>query len=364
MKASVEELHRELQEHGFKNLGNTLKNRSKRVTLIDNEGYLYYQSMTNLKREGWKSKKFYPTNPYSLYNVKKYALENYGVKCLSEEYKSYDKEKMEWECPKCKKPFLTTFNHICNGRTNLCLECSKEKYSESNSVKDEIVIKSFNNVGLKIFSTKGLRGHNLYSAIDEEGYLYYTSYSFSTSQGYKGKRIDPKNPYSIYNIKHFIEINNLKCKLLTEEYVNCDEELLMQCECGDIYTTNWSSFSSNKNDRCEKCSLKMSKGEVVIQEYLQKNNIIFKTQFRFEDCKDKRALPFDFYLPDENIAIEFDGLQHFEPINWFGGEERFEEGKRKDKIKDEYCKNHNIKLIRIPYWEFENIENILKSSIE
>ena len=57
MKASVEELHRELQEHGFKNLGNTLKNRSKRVTLIDNEGYLYYQSMTNLKREGWKSKK-------------------------------------------------------------------------------------------------------------------------------------------------------------------------------------------------------------------------------------------------------------------------------------------------------------------
>ena len=66
---------------------------------------------------------------------------------------------------------------------------------------------------------------------------------------------------------------------------------------------------------------------------------------------------------------EYDGLGHFEPIN-FGGKreeeviEIFKEGQIRDQIKNKYCKDNNITLIRIPYWDFDNIENILKEHLK
>jgi hypothetical protein len=92
-----------------------------------------------------------------------------------------------------------------------------------------------------------------------------------------------------------------------------------------------------------------SKGEKIIREFLQKNKIIYKPQHKFNDCKYKNLLPFDFYLPDYNICIEFNGKQHYEPVKWFGGEKSFKEQIIRDKIKSEYCKNNNIRLIIIKY---------------
>jgi hypothetical protein len=66
-----------------------------------------------------------------------------------------------------------------------------------------------------------------------------------------------------------------------------------------------------------------------------------------ENCKDKQKLPFDFYLPNYNICIEFNGEQHYKPIKWFGGEKTLEGIKKRDKIKMEYCQNNNIPLIII-----------------
>ena len=71
-------------------------------------------------------------------------------------------------------------------------------------------------------------------------------------------------------------------------------------------------------------------------------------------------MPFDFYLPAYNLCIEFDGEQHFKSIKHFGGEKRLSIQKIKDNIKTEYCKNNNIKLLRIPYYDFNNIEKILE----
>ena len=76
-----------------------------------------------------------------------------------------------------------------------------------------------------------------------------------------------------------------------------------------------------------------------------------------------RPLPFDFYLPDYNTCIEYDGIQHFEVVDYFGGLDGFITTKIRDTIKNEYCKSKNIKLIRIPYWGFDNIENILKKEL-
>jgi len=85
------------------------------------------------------------------------------------------------------------------------------------------------------------------------------------------------------------------------------------------------------------------------------------------DCLDKKVLPFDFYLIEYNICIEYDGLQHFRAIEYFGGEKTLKITKKHDNIKNEYCLENGIKLYRIRYnqdikKELSNILNSLSSS--
>lgn len=106
---------------------------------------------------------------------------------------------------------------------------------------------------------------------------------------------------------------------------------------------------------CPKC--KRSKGEIKICNYLMEKNISFDEEKCFNNCRNKTKLYFDFYLPEYNMCIEYDGIQHFKPINYFGGENTFILQQKKDKIKTDYCTDNNIKLLRIKY--NENIEEKL-----
>ncbi len=112
---------------------------------------------------------------------------------------------------------------------------------------------------------------------------------------------------------------------------------------------------------CPKCN--RSKGEIIIENFLIKNNIIYESQKKFNDCVNKNKLSFDFWITDKNILIEFDGEQHFKPIGFQGGYKKLEYTKKCDKIKDEYCLKQNIRLLRISYKEINNIENILVDNL-
>ena len=94
------------------------------------------------------------------------------------------------------------------------------------------------------------------------------------------------------------------------------------------------------------------------------NNIEYIQQYRFEDCRNKKPLPFDFYLPEYNMCIEYDGEQHFSENRAFGGTDRFWTTVIHDAIKNQYCEDNNINILRIPYWELKNIEEILKKEIK
>ena len=83
----------------------------------------------------------------------------------------------------------------------------------------------------------------------------------------------------------------------------------------------------------------------------------------FRDCKNKRVLPFDFYIYDYNITIEYQGIQHYSPIEFFGGHDALEYVKLNDSIKLNYCKNNNINLILLNYWDFDRIEEILSKEL-
>lgn len=98
-------------------------------------------------------------------------------------------------------------------------------------------------------------------------------------------------------------------------------------------------------------------GENNIIKILKANNINYETQKTFEDLSSTKGvlLRYDFYLPDYNRLIEFDGEQHYYPIEAFGGEKQFNYQKQLDKIKENYALSHNIILKRIPYWDKDNI---------
>ena len=104
-----------------------------------------------------------------------------------------------------------------------------------------------------------------------------------------------------------------------------------------------------------------SKWEMFIRDILISLNVEFVQQKRFIDCTNQKGsdtLPFDFYLPRHNIIIEYDGEHHFQPVRGWGGEEKFNITQQNDCIKNDYCKRHNITLLRLPYtYTEDNIRN-------
>lgn len=128
----------------------------------------------------------------------------------------------------------------------------------------------------------------------------------------------------------------------------------------------WNPYPINllKRGGCPICENTISLGEQTIISILEKHKVTYYSQFRFDDCRNKYPLPFDFYIPDKNTCIEFQGKQHYEPTQ-FGGitieeaNSNLKGVKKRDSIKSSYCKNNSINLILIPYWDFNNIEEIL-----
>ena len=133
-----------------------------------------------------------------------------------------------------------------------------------------------------------------------------------------------------------------------------------QCKCGNIKIVRGSSLRNGETISCG--CLKESYGEYKIKEILKENNISFiQNEAYFKDLITSRGGigRYDFIILDENNLptrlIEFDGLQHYKPIDIFGGEQRFKEQQENDKIKNEYARKINIPLIRIPYDKINQI---------
>lgn len=115
----------------------------------------------------------------------------------------------------------------------------------------------------------------------------------------------------------------------------------------------------NKKAGCPKC--RASKGELKILQFLIKNDFKYISEYRFNDCKYKYTLPFDFFLPDYNICLEYDGIQHFKESTLFI--ESLDSIKLRDGIKNKYCLDKKINLIRISYKDYDHIEKILEKEI-
>lgn len=134
-------------------------------------------------------------------------------------------------------------------------------------------------------------------------------------------------------------------------------------ECGAIYDTYPNNIKRVVG--CNACG-RSSRGEHRIKQYLDSREVKYQQQATYPDCRRVLLLPFDFkvYTKKEELLIEYDGIQHFEPVEIFGGVAYLETVKENDNIKTEYCEVNGLKLLRIPYTEYENIEKILAEVLE
>jgi DNA-directed RNA polymerase subunit RPC12/RpoP len=110
---------------------------------------------------------------------------------------------------------------------------------------------------------------------------------------------------------------------------------------------------------CPICSKLQSKGVKAITKYLKDNNFEYEVEKSFPKCKYKQHLRFDFYLEKYNLLIEYNGKQHYESIDFFGGEPALKDIQIRDEIKRRFCVSSNKRLLEIPYWEEKNIGKIL-----
>lgn len=171
-----------------------------------------------------------------------------------------------------------------------------------------------------------------------------------------------------YTTKEFIDL----CKKIFGDkyiydkvkYVSTHKNIILICPIHGEFEILPSNLL--KGEGCPFC--KTSKLENIIKEILIKNDINFNYN-KFYDFLNNLQL--DFYIPSKNIAIECQGLQHFEPITFFGGEKSFIKTVERDRIKKELCENNGIKLlyysnvnINYPYKVFTNTEELLKEILK
>lgn len=141
-------------------------------------------------------------------------------------------------------------------------------------------------------------------------------------------------------------------------YINYETKVKIECPIhGEFEQTPHTHLAGGG---CPNC--KNSKGENEIRLFLIENNIHFIPQYRIKNCRDRYPLPFDFYISELNMCVEFDGIQHFQSKSCFGGDAGFKDRQNKDNIKTDYCVKNNIKLLRIKY--NDNIENKLNEILE
>jgi len=159
------------------------------------------------------------------------------------------------------------------------------------------------------------------------------------------------------NIKH-----NNKYDYSDLNFKTLREKVNIGCVNHGIFSQTPSNHLQGKG--CPRC--KSSHGENIIHNYLKLNEINYESEFTFTGCisHNKRKLKFDFYLSEYNLCIEYDGEQHFKSMEFFGGEKGFVKIKNNDKIKDEYCRNNNIHLLRIPYYKKDQTIIIVEKFLE
>lgn len=222
--------------------------------------------------------------------------------------------KISFKCKKCNTIFGATPNNMLKLDYGGCPTCAKEKRMNSNYIKN--LTKSIKDVKEKI------------------------------------KELYPNNEYT----------------LLEKKYINNKTPMKIKCnKCNKIFMISYVNLCKGKGCKyCNSINKYESKGTRLIEKYLNKYKLNYKREVCFNECKNIRNLYFDFLIYDKNeedyILLEFDGELHSRCYNSNKNyEDELLKQQKRDNIKNKFCKDYEIPLIRISYKEIKNIEKIIKN---
>ncbi len=368
---------KEFIENFFKNRGYCVEeeyiNSSTPIKIKDKNGYISKITYSNL-RMGEKPTFFGINNEFLEDNVKT-LIKKTNKNIVFEKYEIITKSKkkrvlvyMQCECGNHFKRVLDDINRKDRGL--YCNECAKRKRGLNHRKDKNEMFNKIESLGYKILDKSKHYLRNEYiEVINQRGYRGFVKYNYLMS----GKHMTIFNEHInlsnfVYNANIYAKENNINCEVLELSKLKKwnRQGLKIKCECGKLFETSVASFQNGKI-RCDKCSNSMSKFEFAVKSYLEESNIKYIKEFYFNDCRDVLPLPFDFYLVDFDKIIEVDGQGHYYPVS-FGGdkEQNFIITKTHDKIKNDYCREKNIPLLRLSYKDIENGEyiKIIKQFIE
>lgn len=250
---------------------------------------------------------------HTIKDVGKWVSENSGIELLSTEYTNA-RALLKFKCT-CGKEFERSFDNLKRKKSTLCRSCASVK------------------------------------AMPE----------------YAKKKIGAAQLKPIEIVIDLVE-NKMKCKFI-KRYTKLGTRstvIVFECPTHGAQEAFWTNLEKRKGcPLCNEHNKQNSKHMLQVEKWFSENGILFEKEVRFKECKDKRPLPFDYYIPARNTCVEVDGRQHYEKA-YFGNideetsEKVLQYTRKHDEIKNKYCLENSINLIRIPYYETD-IEKTLKS---
>lgn len=367
LRGTIDEMHKIARERNGTCLSEEYIDSQSLLEWECSEGHTWKSNANNIKNGNWckicSNKKNADRQRNNINKMKTIAA-SHGGYCLSKKYVNAH-TKLLWKCSEGHiwgaKP-----NNIQQGKW--CPECAlienglaRRKYTFEEiamllkeNLGDEYKLIEFisTNNPIKIFHETCGKTYETHAgnAISRGSGCRYCSYKVIAEKKRKTQNQFEKEVFNLVEDEF---------KVISKYVSTKDDIVFFHNICRKEFVTTPDNFLSNPS--CPIC--RESVGEARIRRFLESFEINFKSQRRFSDCRDVNPLAFDFALTDSkgNVIglIEYDGKQHFESIDFFGGEEGLKKNKVRDEIKNKYCINNQIPLLRIPYWEQKDIEMLL-----
>ena len=345
---------------------------SSEVVLKCNQCNSFGQWCIENNHEDWLELWDYELNKYSPFEVIKSSNKKYWFKCPRgiheselKNINSFIYEKTVLKCNYCnsfgqylidefgenalelywdyKLNKVNPFKIAKNSNTQIWIKCQEKEYHNSYKTKASGFAKGYRCPNCCNFHGK---------VHPKDSFAQY--HIDNTDKDFIEKYWSDKNTIDPFSIAPYSE---------TQIWIKCQND-----EEHEDYEIK--SYYFTYGGRCNRCN-ESSYGEREISIWLDNKNIKYKREKIFEDLLGvgNNYLRYDFYLPEHNLLIEYQGVQHYQPIDFKGeGKEkaksRFKTQQEHDKRKREYAELHNIKLLEIPYWDFDDIKAILNKNIK
>lgn len=263
-----------------------------------------------------------------------------------------------WDCLcKCGKKTVVTTQKLEKGKIISC-GCYRLKYDWNNIIGEKfgkwIVLKQIQNKNYlckcECGTIKEVDGFNLVRGLSNDCGCS------------RLKKLEERNEVDLIGQKFH------KLTVVEKGEVNNFNKRRWKCQC-DCGNTTYVITSLLVAGHTQSCGCMNSKTNSLIFNYCTELNLepIKEKSFYCEEISVN--LRFDIYIPKLNLAIEYDGEQHYIPIDWANkgkewAEEQLAKNKYYDQLKNKYCQDNNIILLRIPYWEKDNIKSIIENKIQ